>query len=275
MEKMAVWASILIIYGLSTGTAMHSAAHGSNHKLPLDMAENSVDDMYNGCEKQMKDKVKTYLDNEKNSNQDFKQAWSDAEQYYNEKWKPKPKKKHPTPLQKEQIMAIYVYTINKPQIYLDFNKACRSERYHYTTKFRYHALHFYLTNALQILKQEKKECNTSYRRVDAYFSTEVLNKEIRFGSFTSSSWGDYPSPEKFGNKSCFNITTCYGADISRYSRVGELEREVLIPPYEVFKVIEIQKMESGDPCKVVYTLRSTSTCSNLNCALFTKQNMQN
>ncbi|XP_018520448.1 ecto-ADP-ribosyltransferase 5 [Lates calcarifer] len=229
MAMMAIWVAVLISYGISTGIAMHSAAHRSDDVLTLDMAPDSVDDMYSGCKDKMRTKANNYLKNEKNADSDFTLAWKKAEK----KW---PKKKPG----REQKMAIYVYTLNEPNIYLNFNNAVRTQRSMYKTTFRYHALHFFLTDALQTLnsrKSEEERCLTGYRRVNSYFSQDVLNKEIRFGTFTSSRRDQYPHTDRFGDKSCFEIATCFGADISLYSELGESEREVLIPPYEVFKVI--------------------------------------
>ncbi|KAF7650010.1 hypothetical protein LDENG_00132880 [Lucifuga dentata] len=173
-------------------------------------------------------------------------------------------------------MAIYVYTLDKPNIYLDFNNAVRTHKSNYQTTFRYHSLHFFLTGSLQTLNAHKpatERCQTVYRRTNIYVSQEnVLDKEIRFGSFTSSSLGWYPKAYRYGDKSCFEIYTCFGADISLYSKFGEAEREVLIPPYEVFTVtmVERRSEQKSLPCEVVYTLYSTGkTLSSLNCALFT------
>nr|XP_046264790.1 ecto-ADP-ribosyltransferase 4-like [Scatophagus argus] len=275
MAVMAVWTTMLMTFGASMGTTKISAEAGL--KIPLDLAPNAVDDMYTGCKGQMEDSVKKeYLANEKNKDKNFTLAWSEAEKYYNKKWKHKKGKRPSTSLGKEQIMAIYVYTLDKPKIYLDFNNAVRTQKPEYRTTFRYHTLHFYLTDALQTLnarKPEAERCLTGYRRVNSYFSQAVLNKMIRFGSFTSSSMGSYPSAERFGDKSCFEIFTCSGADISLYSKLGESEREALIPPYEVFKVTKI-KRKSDDkslPCEVVYKVKSTGkTLSSVNCALFQK-----
>lgn len=251
-----------------------STGLGLNGVFPLDLAPNSVDDMYDGCKKQSEDRVREkYLQNELNNDINFRLAWREAEQYDNKKWKRKKGKRPPTSLGKEQSMAIYVYTLDKPKVYQDFNNAVRTQGPEYKTTFRYHALHFFLTDALQTLNTRKPEgerCLTVYRRVDRYFSQDVLNKPIRFGSFTSSSLGSYPNV-RFGTKSCFKIVTCFGAEISLYSKLGEAEREVLIPPYEVFKVTNLEKSpgQKNLSCEVVYEVKSTHTTSNLNCALIT------
>ncbi|XP_068583364.1 NAD(P)(+)--arginine ADP-ribosyltransferase 1-like [Cebidichthys violaceus] len=275
MTMMAVWAAVLMTCGVSIGIAKSSAEPGLKGQVPLDLAANAVDDMYAGCKDKMEYRVKKeFLVKEKSKGKNFTLAWGEAEKYYNKKWKRKKGKRPSTSLGKEQIMAIYVYTLDNPNIYLDFNYAVRTQKSKYKTTFRYHTLHFFLTDALQTLstrKPEKERCLTGYRRVNGYFSQDVLNKVMRFGSFTSSSMGWYASAERFGDKSCFEIITCSGADVSLYSKLGESEREALIPPYEVFKVTKIER-RSGQkrlPCEVVYKLKSAGkTLSNLNCALF-------
>ncbi|KAI3372960.1 hypothetical protein L3Q82_023393 [Scortum barcoo] len=237
-DMMAVWAAVLIVYGVFPGSAMQPAVAVANTELPLDLADDSVDD------------------------------WRRI--YYNKNWKGS------KVLGKEQIVALYAYTSASGNIYKDFNAAVRSQRSQYKTTFRYHAFHFYLTVALQALKARERGldeiCFTVYRRDAHYFSQNVLNKEIRFGSFASSSKGQYINAETFGDASCFEIYTCSGADVSFFSKFGDAEGEVLIPPYEVFKVTAIQTRSEKRklPCDVVYTLKSTHFFSNLDCSLFKK-----
>lgn len=228
------------------------------------MAPDSVDDTYEGCQNKMADVQKEYLDNEKNMNPNFKEAWDTVERSQRNK---KKKKEDPQKLSKEQVIAIKVYTLDTPKIYPEFNNAVRTQGPEYTTSFRYHALHFFLTRAIQVLNVKRNKCYTGYRRVNQYFSTNVSD-QIRFGSFTSSSLFKSPNREKFGDKSCFEIYTCLGADISLYSR-NLIENEVLIPPYEVFNVTEIERRADKNPCEVVYKVKSTEESqSNFTCALF-------
>ncbi|XP_039660241.1 GPI-linked NAD(P)(+)--arginine ADP-ribosyltransferase 1-like [Perca fluviatilis] len=276
MAMMVVLAVVVVTYGVSPGFAMmkadeSGAVAGENSVLPLDMAENSVDDNYDGCKDKMKERVTTYLENEKNNNEVFKAVWDSQEKYVLKKFKEGKTKS----LEKDQIVAIYYYTSGEGDVYLDFNAAVRTQRPEYNTTFRYHALHFLLTTAIQDERAfEKIQCLTVYRRVDRYFRQDVKNTQIRFGSFTSASLGGYGKAERFGDKSCFEIFTCMGADISLYSKFGDWEAEVLIPPYEVFKVVEIKKrstMQPDLPCDVVFKVDSTNySVSKLNCALFPK-----
>ncbi|XP_029003422.1 ecto-ADP-ribosyltransferase 5-like [Betta splendens] len=206
-----------------------------------------------------------YLLNETNMDMNYKMAWQISEKAYWSKYK------LIKPLEKDLFKAIYVYTLVYPKIYPDLNNAVRTQKSQYKTTFRYHALHFFLTRAIQTLnagKPERERCLTSYRRTSVSFSQDVLNKEFRFGSFTSSSQEDYLGAH-FGEESCFKIVTCFGADIQRYSVYGN-EREVLIPPYEVFKVSKIitgTKLNRQKRCSVIYEVQSAGTSSNLNCAL--------
>ncbi|XP_074495971.1 erythroblast NAD(P)(+)--arginine ADP-ribosyltransferase-like [Sebastes fasciatus] len=298
MATMALWTAVLLIYGVSTGIAMNYNKPGpsnnkpgpsnnkpgpsnnkpgpsNNAELQLDMAPNSVDDMYSGCRNEMAKAVTTkYLENEKNKNSQFKEAWAMAETQYNKKWK-----KTIPAVGREQTLAIYVYTFIKGDMHRPLNDAVRTQGRQYKTTFGYHALHFLLTDAIQSMNARRlsqlsdgeDKCLTVYRRVNGYFPQDVVNKPVRFGSFTSTSKGDYPNAEVFGTKSCFEIITCEGADVSMHSKF-ENEIEVLIPPYEVFKVKEVlQKSDEQPdlPCEVVYKLKSTGQpVSNLNCALF-------
>uniref|UniRef100_A0AAV2LH72 NAD(P)(+)--arginine ADP-ribosyltransferase n=1 Tax=Knipowitschia caucasica TaxID=637954 RepID=A0AAV2LH72_KNICA len=240
----------------------------------LDMAVDSVDDMYSGCTDRMDAIVKKqYLPMEKNKmTTNFTLAWSAAEKYYNKLWRRKNGKKPSTSLSKEQIMSIYAYTLDTPNVYMDFNNAVRTQGPKYKTSFQYHSLHYFLTGAIQKLnarRSKAERCVRVHRRVNAYFRRDVVNRPVRFGSFSSSSMGWFPSAARFGDRSCFEINTCFGADVSLFSKLGEAEREVLVPPYEVFKVTAVEKRSEKKnlPCEFVYKLSSIGVVSNLNCAL--------
>ncbi|XP_078107632.1 GPI-linked NAD(P)(+)--arginine ADP-ribosyltransferase 1-like [Sander vitreus] len=269
MAMMVILAAVLLTYGVSTGIAMKSggsgAVAGKDSVLPLDMAENSVDDSYDGCKHTMKEKVKKeYLQKEKEANNEFRNIWDNSvSDVHIPFWRWFTKV-----LKKKQIVAVRTYT-DESNVFRDFNTAVQTQGPKYKTTFGYHAFHFLLTTAIQALRASKgKECLTVYRRVDRYFSQDVENKEFRFGRFTSASQGSY-ADKMFGEKSCFEIVTCMGADIARYSKFPN-EAEVLIPPYEVFKVVKIERPTTKSPCEVVYKVKSTRPYSKLNCALVPK-----
>ncbi|XP_042338640.1 erythroblast NAD(P)(+)--arginine ADP-ribosyltransferase-like, partial [Plectropomus leopardus] len=236
------------------GTHSKPAGDGTDASIQLDMAPNSVDDMYDGCRDQMMKKLPEYLNNEKNRNKEFAKAWKNAEA----------KAYTSSELDKQHITAIKCYTAAENDVYYQFNTAVRKEGPEYKTTFGFHALHFLLTDAIQALKERRSKnvpvgqdgCVTSFRRVGRSFNGKK-NTQFRFSSFTSSSWGKYIENDKYGKKTCFEIKTCFGEDISKYSTVAE-EREVLIPPYEIFKVIDIKSSgpKESFPCEVEYKVKS-------------------
>ncbi len=223
------------------------------------MAENSVDDVYIGCKANMADQVKTVLlEKELNMSPEFKTVWQDGEinatiPNDNLTW--------------NHSIAIYVYTNSRFNLYEIFNNAVRTEKQNYQEKtFTWYSLFFFLTEAIQILKETQNKCKLTYRGTKVEFNENVLNTEVRFGQFASSSL-DRTKAEVFGNKSCFEIRTCEGADLTNYSRFSN-EKEVLIPPYEKFSVTGVKRRADHKDlwCETVYILESTGVRSDLNCA---------
>lgn len=221
------------------------------------MARNSVDDKYEGCAKSMANLVKDKVFDRKPSDGTlFHFAWKEATQScdnpgYN--------------LTLNHCIALSMYT--GVDIHREFNAAVREGRSMYRSQtYTWSTLHFYLTEALQIL-QGQPHCRQTYRGTPLSFNTDVKNKEIRLGTFASSSLHRKIAMQ-FGTKSCFEINTCYGADIAWYSQFKD-EAEVLIPPYETFVVTDVlHKTSHADLwCETVYVLKSSGTRSFLNCAV--------
>ncbi|XP_072315056.1 erythroblast NAD(P)(+)--arginine ADP-ribosyltransferase-like [Eucyclogobius newberryi] len=229
-------------------------------EIPLSMMEKSVDDMYQGCIPQMDKKVKdVYFPREIKINP-FNDAWKVSKKFAEKKYEKRPDKA----LTLNQVQALYVYTQEFPNVYAEFNAIVRDGRAKYTTEaFQYHALHFWVSTALQIVN-ENKSCRTTYRRSKDKYTGKV-NEEMRFGCFASSS--KEPDLITFGQETCFYIETCLGADIGYYSKMSETESEVLIPPYERFKIKEIAEgsYKEMKDCKKVFVLKSTGKFCNLNC----------
>ncbi|XP_056091579.1 T-cell ecto-ADP-ribosyltransferase 2-like [Rhinichthys klamathensis goyatoka] len=253
---------LLIIEALLILAALgqdHSAA--AEQIFPLDMAPNTVDDQYDGCREKMANLVKTkYLEDEmSDSESEFTIAWKYAEKKY------KPPGDN---LTKNHSIAIYVYTSSILKLYKHFNDAVRNDKKKYKNKtFEWYSLHFLLTDAIQILKKTQKGCYSTYRGTNVKFNKKVLNNEVRFGSFSSSSLNRNRT-RFFGNKSCFVIKTCEGAALTKYSKLPR-EKEVLIPPYEKFKVTAVKTRRDQKDlwCDTVFTLKSTGARSDLNCAV--------
>ncbi len=235
------------------------AAAAEEDIYPLDMAPNSVDDQYEGCREDMTNDVETkYLKKELNNSDTFKIAWKKAEEFA---------KKNDTDLKKNHLMAMYVYSGS--HVFNHFNNDTRYGKEQYReTRYKWYSLYFLLTEAIQILNKTQNTCYSTFRRTKVKFNENVLNHEVRFGQFASSSLNI--NKTTFGNVSCFEINTCEGADVSKYSKLSE--KEVLIPPYEKFKVTDIKKKgQEGAWCDTVFILESTGRKSDLNCALYKKK----
>ncbi|XP_074539397.1 erythroblast NAD(P)(+)--arginine ADP-ribosyltransferase-like [Halichoeres trimaculatus] len=234
----------------SIGVPFRVPPPASNQDIPLSMVEDSVDDGYRGCELKMMDSVLTHYLKKELRDRKFGEAWSKAAGCA----KRGPKNKA---LTKDQIQAICVYTSDL--FYREFNEAVRTQGPVYNTTFKFHSLHFLLTSAIKVLNS-KRLCNTTYRRSDLKFIGRE-NQVVRFGTFASSSYRPDLN-NLFGKETCFKIKTCFGADLRDYS-VFKAEEEVLIPPYETFKVTKTNgKLRD---CKVVYELVSIGAVSTLNC----------
>lgn len=229
------------------------------------MAENSVDDQFQGCEKEMEGLVAKKHQAELSGN--LESAWRKGKDW----WNTEKITKNTHHLEGgNYYIALYVYTDYETKIYSMFNQATRSGKNDYRkNRYQWYSLQFLLTRAVQVLKESERQkgikCISTYRGTSTQFNKDVLNKEIRFGSFTSSSLKKSEAL-KFGNVSCFEIYTCNGAAISEYSAYPAQE-EVLIPPYETFKVSQIDLASPGRWCRAVYVLKSTGTKSDLNCAV--------
>ncbi|XP_041934159.1 GPI-linked NAD(P)(+)--arginine ADP-ribosyltransferase 1-like [Alosa sapidissima] len=248
--------SAVLVLILTTGVTF------GKEEYALDMADNSVDDQYQECTEKMSRMVEnTYLKDELKRSKNFSAAWSEGQQWCSSN------KKGDNLGGINYCTALYVYTLLNPPIYKAFNTDTRGGKTQYTGQtYQWYSLHFLLTRAVQVLKDRERkngtECRSVYRGTGVPFKKYVLNKEIRLGSFTSSSL-KLNVTKSFGNVSCFEINTCHGANITEYSTNPDQE-EVLIPPYETFKVTEVNN--PGLWCKTVYKLQSTGIKSNLNCS---------
>ncbi|XP_062374624.1 ecto-ADP-ribosyltransferase 4-like [Sardina pilchardus] len=258
---MMTFAVLILI--LTTGAAFREG------EFPLDMKENSVDDQYQGCAMNMSHMVEnTFLKQELESSKNFSAAWSKGQKWCSSN------KKGDDLGGINYCNALYVYTLLDPLVYQAFNGDTRNGTAQYTGKtYHWYSLHFLLTRAVQVLKDRERKngikCRSVYRGTEDQFEKDVLNKEIRFGSFTSSTL-DPNVTKSFGKVSCFEINTCHGADITDYS-ANPHQKEVLIPPYEIFTVTKVSEKRNNPLCDTVYKLESTGIRSDLNCKVVLKQ----
>ncbi|KAK2859264.1 hypothetical protein Q5P01_003884 [Channa striata] len=229
---------------------------GSPEPIELNMADETVDDMFNGCAEEMEKKI---------SQKTFKQDdWKEVKKGWSG---PCSEREHKTEdnLHKNHKRAICTYT---SYFYATINTAVRSGKNIYGSTFKYHEFYYWLTTAIQTLKKQQQNCHTAYRRDTNEFTGE-RDQVFRFGSFTSSSFRT--NKTNFGSKTCFKIETCLGAYLKDYPEFKESEQEVLIPPYEKFRIVDVKvgmgKLKEMEDCLTTYILKSEGAHSNVNCRL--------
>ncbi|KAM7009749.1 NAD(P)(+)--arginine ADP-ribosyltransferase 2-like [Tautogolabrus adspersus] len=223
-------------------------------RIPLSLFPDSVDDMYYGCSHKMLIKVKRhYLP---------QSAREGLHSTYTKLCALKAMKEKDLydPLSWNHFRALCAYTAGS---YDDLNRAVRNGKASYKTSFEFHALHFLLSDAIRLLKLNQRSCFTTYRRSRLLFSGES-GQTVRFGSFASSSLNK--DLRQFGRRSCFEIHTCFGAYLKSYSEFDSDEDEVLIPPYEMFNIVSVDRSGENDlKCDVVFKLETAGVYSSLNC----------
>ncbi|XP_067437855.1 ecto-ADP-ribosyltransferase 4-like [Thunnus thynnus] len=245
--------------GASASQPGPSASQNLN-SIKLDEAPESVDADYRDCPNDMETQVENkYFENENEKGGDFERYWSHRTitECLN---------KGNNVLTKNQRQAICLYT--SKYIAKEFNKAVRTSKNIYgTSSFKFHCLHYWLTTAIQKLNeiQKTEDCPITYRRSKDIFTGKEKDI-IRFGEFASSSTRQ--DLTKYGSETCFKITTCSGASVEDYSIYPD-EKEVIIPPYETFKITSTDGKRQGalSDCKKLYVLKSAGEQSKLKCKL--------
>ncbi|XP_068534660.1 erythroblast NAD(P)(+)--arginine ADP-ribosyltransferase-like isoform X5 [Anas acuta] len=250
---------------LLASTLFGTAATGSRRDVRaiteevMDMAWDSFDDQYQGCSHMMEEKLKT-VNRTEFQNKTYADTWRRAAERWQKQWG----NSNPQVLPQEQAVAVLAYT-HRADLYKQFNTLVREggrSREHYLESFPFKTLHFLLTEAVHTLqKTQSPKCNSVYRGIKDIRFTAQLQQTVRFGQFTSTSRQKMVA-ESFGQDTFFFVYTCYGVPIKHFS-FFPTEDEVLIPPYEVFRVTKFNRDRRGN----VIHLRSHGVRSNYNCAL--------
>lgn len=180
-----------------------------------------------------------------NTGTNYSEAWSNAEQ--------KAREAAHNYMTKRHSAALYTYTTNVLQPLEQVATAGDQTGKQLRERFDSHSLHFYLSEAIQILRHSQVSCLSTYYTTETRLNLNNSNRPVRFSTFILAPNGRYPTK----NATCFEVHTCFGANITHYSALKQND-QVLIPPYELFKVTNIQT--DAQRCKVVYRLES-----NLNC----------
>nr|XP_019939302.1 PREDICTED: NAD(P)(+)--arginine ADP-ribosyltransferase 2-like [Paralichthys olivaceus] len=241
---------------ISNPSLKASGASGlsSLNRIPLSLSLESVDDMYYSCTQKMLIKVKRhYLPRSTreglhttHTKRCALRAMKTKDIYDPVSW--------------DHFRALCAYTAGS---YDDLNRAVRRGKASYKKTFEFHALHFLLSDAIRLLKLNQRGCYTTYRRSKLLYSGEA-GQTMRFGSFASSSLNK--DLRQFGQRTCFEIKTCFGAYLKSYSEFDSDEDEVLIPPYEMFNIVAVDTSgENVLQCDVYYKLETAGIYSSLNC----------
>lgn len=226
------------------------------------MALTSFDDQYKGCTEEMEAELGELNHTEFASNRVYAEAWKEAASRWTERKASLPAL--PRDLKPEYAIAIMTYT-SQGRFHRDFNAAVREaggSRDSYLTKFNFKAFHFLLTRALHALAATgDSQCHKVYRGVRGIHFLPNPLRPVRFGHFTSSSLR-YENALRFGNDTFFTIKTCHGVSIQNFSFFPE-EQEVLIPPFETFKVANFTRARDA----TYVQLLSLKDSSFYNCVL--------
>ncbi|NXU92311.1 NRT2 ribosyltransferase, partial [Xiphorhynchus elegans] len=225
-------------------------------KVPLDMAPKSFDDQYRGCSSKMLEELPALNCSEFVPDSIYSKAWNEAIVQWH---------RHPSlgPLQRrEEAIALLAYTMAHTGLYKEFNVAVREggcSQQEYVDKFKFKVLHFLLTKALGDLQKAHPGCLRVYRGVRGIRFIAKRGQIIRFGQFTSCSLKKEVA-EGFGTDTFFKVYTCHGAAIQDFSFYPE-EEEVLIPPFETFKVTRVTHQGN----RTLIRLSSHGVYSKYNC----------
>ncbi|XP_051678981.1 GPI-linked NAD(P)(+)--arginine ADP-ribosyltransferase 1-like [Oryctolagus cuniculus] len=233
----------------------------------LDMALDSFDDEYVGCEAAMTAALPHLQLMEFRANKVYADGWAEASRKWRELQDQCPARLPALPegFQDKHGMALLAYT-NNSLLYREFNAAVRQaghSRAHYLQHFSFKTLHFLLIEALQLLRKEQRQsgCYQVFRGVKGLrFRTSGPGATVRLAGFASSSLSKKVA-QKFGEDTFFSIWTCHGALIQNYS-ASPWQEEVLIPPFETFRVITARTLPNGH---VHIELKAQDKHSKYNC----------
>ncbi|XP_062932322.1 ecto-ADP-ribosyltransferase 4 [Cynocephalus volans] len=247
---------LLLLCGLQRPAGSSEVAN----KIDFDLAPGSFDDQYQGCSKQVMEELNQGDYFPKEIHHNYSRVWQKAHLTWLNQAKALPEDMTTT-----HAVAVLVYTSNH-NVRSDLASAMAStagspQRYKHSFHFKY--LHYYLTSAIQMLRKESATKNNilcyevHYGMKDVHLQASP-GATIRFGQFLSTSLLREEA-QKFANQALFTIFTCLGAPVQDFS----LKEEILIPPYELFEVVNMSYHPRGNWLQ----LQSAGNLSTYNCQL--------
>lgn len=153
-------------------------------------------------------------------------------------------------MKRRHAVALYAYTdlLQRHPVVATGKKTKRTKQ-----KFDPRSFFKNLGEAIQILKHNQVTCLHTTLPAEALPNLNVSGELLHFRTFTMG----YSGKSLSGNSSCIAVRTCFGADVSRYS-ASKRHHQVLIPPYEVFTVVNGHGDWPG--CRVVRRLEGHMDC---------------
>ncbi|XP_053413877.1 ecto-ADP-ribosyltransferase 4 [Nycticebus coucang] len=238
-------------------------------KINFDLAPGSFDDQYHGCSKQVMEKLDQgdYFTEDLQAHKNYSRIWHKTHLTWMNQPQALPKN-----MTIPHAVALLVYTLNS-DVRSDFSKALANDAktpQQYEHSFRFKYLHYYLTTAIQLLRKKVTRendplCYKVYHKARGVHFKAYVGATMRFGQFLSTSLLKEEA-QKFENQTLFTIFTCLGASVQDFS----LKKEVLIPPYELFKVVNMSYHPQGNWLQ----LQSTGNLSTYNCQLLKASNQK-
>ncbi|XP_064263208.1 erythroblast NAD(P)(+)--arginine ADP-ribosyltransferase-like isoform X2 [Passer domesticus] len=222
--------------------------------IPLDMAQDSFDDQYQGCSPAMTAELPALHSYEFHQNKKFAEAWARAKAKWQSRGSPT------SPLSPEQATAIMTLTMGGlSDMFNDAVRVAGRSRQEYWYNFHFKTLHFLLTDALATLRDAQKgQCLDVFLWMCGPRFDTQHGDIVRFGQFMSS-FLSKPSGQ-CSDLMLVELHTCHGVEIQFFTEHPG-EGVVLIPPFETFKVTQVTRERD----KTQIQLRSTGTFSNYNC----------
>ncbi|XP_051865218.1 ecto-ADP-ribosyltransferase 5-like [Pristis pectinata] len=234
---------IVPLFAFCQQTVAFGGGEPGNDVIRLGMEENSAAYIFTQSEESDYLAIQ-YLQEEAKQNETLAQAWEYATK---RRKNDKCLSKSPVPkgLKEEHVVSVIAYTLDT-KLYAEFNQAVRMYGVNdsvYAEKFPFKSFHYLLSVAIDRLRKNMNRApGTTYRGMRRVAKGQE-GKKMRFGYFASSSL-DIEVSKKFSTSTVFTIKSSYGASIENYSNFSN-EKEVLIPPYEVFTITQVVKQNDG------------------------------
>uniref|UniRef100_A0A8C6U316 NAD(P)(+)--arginine ADP-ribosyltransferase n=1 Tax=Neogobius melanostomus TaxID=47308 RepID=A0A8C6U316_9GOBI len=233
-------------------------------KMPLDMAPDAVDDMYEGCAKDALNKFvfSNLLKEELNNSEAFQRAWDQSQTPACTKIIPGGMKEHTT--------ALRTYVTSDETFRKNLNNAvytCGTNTTTYEDNFYFKSLHFLLMDSIQLLNPGA--CKTVYAFSDPIFTVQNGTR-VRFGRFYMA-YSDLDILKKerdMYGEVILGINTCFFAELE--GNICHDDPIRLLSPTEEFTVEEVKTVEEDGASYNMIMLKHSQLKGMHNCYMFSR-----